>query len=170
MPAQAEIPAQTILYVGHAAPIRAGGPKLAIAAYVGSAARARSLSLYAGPNWAFLGDRLGVEVKLGAYVDSEATPVLNMEFTWEEGPLLLDWFTDVYPPAGTYTWLSGKWAFGPVFAGALADGTWQRDGGNEFSAGPLVGAGSKAMAVAVAPLWSSETDFTLRFLIDLTIP
>lgn len=170
IPAQAEVPAQAIVYVGTSLPVRTGGPTVSIAAYGWSTARTSSLSLYAGPCWAFLGDRLEVEVKVGAYVDSGAVPVLNLELTWEDGPLQLDWFTDVFWPAGAYTWLAGRWGFGPLYAGALADATLQRRGDDEFAAGPMFGVGSKALALGVAPMWSSESDFTLRFLIDLTIP
>lgn len=162
----ADPPAQATIYVGSDVPVSEGGPSVAIAAYSWSTGSKTSLSLYAGPHWNFFSDRLGFELKAGAYADAVAQPVLNAELMWEDGNLELDWFNDVYWPAGAYSWLSGKYWFGPLFVGAMADSTIERSN-FELNAGPMFGAGRSSFDVGVAPLYSNLEGFVLRVLINV---
>lgn len=170
----AQPPAQALIYVGSSVPVGETGPSVTISAYSWATGHARSLSLYAGPHWDFLADRLGFEIKAGVYAGNLtstadlAQPALNAEVMWQEGNLQLDWFNDVYWPAGAYSWLSGKYWFGPVFIGAMADSTIERHN-FEVNAGPVFGAGRSSFDVGVAPLYSNQQGFVLRILVDVEL-
>lgn len=169
-PAYALPPAQSVVYVGTEVPKSDGWPTLTLAGYLWQAPGTTEISAYAGPRWDFLGERLGVEVKLGGYAAERFRPVVNLEVLWEDGPLSLGYFGDVSWPGGHYSWLDGSYKVGPLSVGAMADLTWERSPHVfQAAAGPVIGAGVAGFDVAVAPTWDLHGDLTVRLFLSLQL-
>lgn len=169
-PAQAMPPAQSVVYVGTEVPQEGGWPKLSLGGYLWQAAGSSEISAYIGPRWDFLGDRLGLELKVGGYAAEQFKPVVNVELLWDDGPLSLGYFGDFYWPTGHYSWLDGTYEVGPLMIGAMADLTWQQNPRVfEAAAGPLIGAGHKGFDVSVATTWDLKGDLTVRVFLNLQL-
>ena len=149
-------PAQTIFFAGTDAPLMDDGPTLAVAVYGWALGADKALGLYVGPSFSFMDDKLAVQVKAGAYVADEATPLLNLELYYENGNFEADWFNDFYydanGPVGVYSWLSAQYWHKSLTFGAMADVT--KDSGRfQLNAGPMIGFGTKQLNIAVVPVY-----------------
>lgn len=169
-PARAEVPVQSVIYAGAATPASPRGPGLALAAYHWRTPLVADLSVYAGPRWGFLGDRLGVELKAGAYTSSAFRPVLNLELDWRDGPLLLEYFAEVYGNGEHYHWVDARHGVGALWAGVVGDLTWDpRTAQWTGGLGPELGVGVGGLELLVAPTWDLEGAFTMRVFLNLEV-
>ncbi len=174
-PAAALPPAQTMLYAGTDAPLVEGGTPLAVAVYGWAIGADKALGVYAGPSFRFLDDELAVQLKAGAYVADQVTPLLNLELYYSKGDFEADWFNDFYydreAPLGVYSWLSAQYWWRGMYFGALAD--FSKDSAvYQLNVGPVIGFGSKKLALGVAPVYinnprEDSSDFGVRVLVDI---
>jgi hypothetical protein len=169
-PVRAEVPVQTVVYVGTSRPATARGPGLALAAYHWRTPDVADLSVYAGPSWDFLGQRLGLELKAGAYTFAAFRPVLNLEVSWDDGPLLLDYFGEVYGNGEHYHWVDARYALGALWAGLVGDLTWDPKTARWTGGlGPEFGVGHGGLELLVAPTWDLDGAFSVRLFLNVEL-
>ncbi len=174
-PAMALPPAQTMLYAGTEAPLLESGPPLAVAVYGWAIGADKALGVYAGPSFRLMDDQLSVQVKAGAYVADQFTPLVNLELYYSKGAFEVDWFNDFYydreAPLGAYSWLSGQYWWRGMYFGALVDAT-KDSAVFQFNAGPVIGFGNKKLALGISPVYirnprEGTSDFGVRVLVDI---
>jgi hypothetical protein len=172
-PAEARaVPTQTIVFLNSNQRIKEGYPQLALFSYYYARPGLAVLGIYAGPRWTF--GNFGVEFKTGAYGGGslDAHAIINNQLDYTSKYLSITSFTDWYPRAEIYTYLSAYAVLGPLYLGGVGDydQIWAPAEAalKSYGGGPAIGVGTRAMYLATSLIFKNDHTRAIRLTIGLT--
>ncbi len=164
-------PSQVVIFLNSTQKIKAGYPQLSLFSFYYGRSDVSVLGIYAGPRWTV--GNWGFEMKAGAYGggENEGHAIINNQIDYSRKHFSITSFTDWYPPAEVYSYLSAFAIFDPLYLGVVGDidGSWDPKAKFvNYGGGPSVGLGTKAMYLATSLIFNNTQGKAIRLTVGLT--